>query len=105
MDRDGSARRIERDIETLAGPDYTLSDEAVRRYAYTPEYRNTLDGFTRELEAIDSPSRTTRSGRSTPATGQGASRCSGSARTATPTGTAAATTGRWASSPPWRSAG
>ena len=35
MDRDGSAERIERDIETLAGPDYTLSDEAIRRYAYT----------------------------------------------------------------------
>ena len=52
MDRARSAERIERDIETLAGPDYTLSDEAIRRYAYTPEYRNTLDYFTRELEAI-----------------------------------------------------
>ncbi len=52
MDRARSAERIERDIETLSGPDYTLSDEAIRRYAYTPEYRNTLDWFTRELEAI-----------------------------------------------------
>ncbi len=52
MDRDESAQRIERDIETLAGPDYTLSDEAIRRYAYTPVYRNTLDYFARELEAI-----------------------------------------------------
>jgi allantoate deiminase len=52
MDRQQSARRIEQDIETLAGPEYTLSQEAVRRYAYTPVYRNTLDYFTRELEAI-----------------------------------------------------
>src|SRR5215467_8999733 len=52
MDRQRSARRIENDIETLAGPDYTLTDEAIRRYAYTQVYRNTLDYFTRELEAI-----------------------------------------------------
>ena len=52
IDRMRSARRIERDIETLAGPDYTLSREAVRRYAYTQPYRNTLDYFTRELEAL-----------------------------------------------------
>jgi hydantoinase/carbamoylase family amidase len=47
-----SAERIERDIETLAGPDYTVSDAAIRRYAYTDAYRNTLDYFTRELEAL-----------------------------------------------------
>ena len=41
-----SAERIERDIETLAGSDYTLSDEAIRRYAYTQVYR-TLDYFRR----------------------------------------------------------
>jgi hydantoinase/carbamoylase family amidase len=52
MDRQRSSRRIEQDIETLAGTDYTLSDEAVRRYAYTQQYRNTLDYFARELEAI-----------------------------------------------------
>lgn len=52
IDRVRSAGRIERDIETLAGPDYTRSDEAIRRYAYTPEYRATLDYFVRELEAI-----------------------------------------------------
>ena len=52
VDRARSAERIERDIETLAGPDYTRSDEAIRRYAYTPEYRATLDYFVRELEAI-----------------------------------------------------
>jgi allantoate deiminase len=52
MDRERSARRIERDIETLAGPKYTLTSEAVRRYAYTDVYRNTLDFFTRELRSI-----------------------------------------------------
>jgi allantoate deiminase len=52
MDRDQSQRRIERDIETLSGSDYTLTDEAIRRYAYTDVYRNTLAYFTRELEAL-----------------------------------------------------
>jgi allantoate deiminase len=50
--REASADRIERDIETLAGPGYTLSDEAIRRYAYTDVYRKTLDYFTRELEEL-----------------------------------------------------
>jgi hydantoinase/carbamoylase family amidase len=52
MDREQSARRIERDIETLAGPEYTLTDEAIRRYAYTDVYRRTLAYFTQELDAI-----------------------------------------------------
>jgi hydantoinase/carbamoylase family amidase len=52
IDRKRSAARIERDVEALAGPDYTLSAEAIRRYAYTREYRNTLDYFVRELEQI-----------------------------------------------------
>ena len=52
MDREQSALRIGQDIETLSGPDYTLSDEAIRRYAYTDVYRNTLAWFTRELEAL-----------------------------------------------------
>jgi allantoate deiminase len=52
MDRQESARRIEQDIETLAGADYTLSDEAIRRYAYTQQYRNTLDYLARQLDAI-----------------------------------------------------
>jgi len=50
MDRERSAQRIDRDIETLAGPDYTVSDEAIRRYAYTDAYRRTLDYFVRELD-------------------------------------------------------
>jgi hydantoinase/carbamoylase family amidase len=53
IDRARSTQRIERDIETLAGPDYTLSSEAIRRYAYTDVYRNTLDYFRRELEALE----------------------------------------------------
>jgi hydantoinase/carbamoylase family amidase len=52
IERTRSAERIERDIETLAEPDYTLSDEAIRRYAYTQVYRNTLDYFTRELREL-----------------------------------------------------
>jgi len=52
IDRARSAGRIERDVETLAGPDYTRSEEAIRRYAYTPEYRNTLDYFIGELEGL-----------------------------------------------------
>jgi hypothetical protein len=52
IDRPRSAERIERDIETLGGPEYTRSDEAIRRYAYTPEYRATLDYFVGQLQAL-----------------------------------------------------
>jgi len=52
IDRERSYQRIENDIETLAGPDFTQTDEAIRRYAYTDVYENTLQYFTRELEAI-----------------------------------------------------
>jgi allantoate deiminase len=52
IDRRRSAERIARDIETLSGPDYTLSREAITRYAYTPPYRRTLDYFTRALEEL-----------------------------------------------------
>src|SRR5437879_11532410 len=52
IDRERSAARIERDIETLAGPEYTLSDEAIRRYAYTPVYRATLDYFSDALRGL-----------------------------------------------------
>jgi hydantoinase/carbamoylase family amidase len=51
-DRARSTERIARDIETLSGSDYTLSTEAIRRYAYSPVYRNTLDYFVRALEAL-----------------------------------------------------
>jgi hydantoinase/carbamoylase family amidase len=52
IDRERSAARIARDIETLSGRAYTTTDEAIRRYAYTPEYRRTLDWFTRELREL-----------------------------------------------------
>jgi hydantoinase/carbamoylase family amidase len=52
IDRGRSAERIEQDIESLAGPEYTVSAEAIRRYAYTRAYGNTLDYFTRALEEL-----------------------------------------------------
>jgi hydantoinase/carbamoylase family amidase len=52
VDRERSAARIERDIETLAGPEFTVTRDAIRRYAYTAVYRNTLDHFTRALQEI-----------------------------------------------------
>jgi allantoate deiminase len=52
MDRERSAERIRRDVETLAGPQYTLSSEAIRRYAYTEAYRATLDYFTRAWQEL-----------------------------------------------------
>jgi allantoate deiminase len=52
VERTRSAERIERDIETLAGADYTLSDQSIQRYAYTDVYRRTLDYFVRELEGL-----------------------------------------------------
>ena len=47
IDLTRSAARISQDVETLAGPDYTMSSEAICRYAYTPVYRATLDYFSR----------------------------------------------------------
>jgi hydantoinase/carbamoylase family amidase len=52
IDRERSRARIERDIEALAGPAYTLSDSAICRYAYTDVYAATLAYFTQELERI-----------------------------------------------------
>ena len=52
IDRERSAERIEREIETLAGPEFTTSSEAIRRYAYTPEYRRTLDHFSTALREL-----------------------------------------------------
>jgi hydantoinase/carbamoylase family amidase len=51
-DQARSTERIAQDIETLSGPEYTLSSEAIRRYAYTTVYRNTLDYFTGALEEL-----------------------------------------------------
>jgi hydantoinase/carbamoylase family amidase len=52
VDLPRSAERIDRDIETLAGPAFTRSSEAIRRYAYTPEYRRTLDYFSEQLRSL-----------------------------------------------------
>jgi allantoate deiminase len=52
IERARSAERIARDVETLAGSDYTSAADAIRRYAYLAEYANTLQFFTRELDAI-----------------------------------------------------
>ena len=52
VDRERSAARIEREIATLSGPGFTRSSEAIRRYAYTPEYRRTLDHFATALTEL-----------------------------------------------------
>jgi allantoate deiminase len=52
VDREKSKERIEQDIDTLGGPDYTLTSDAIRRYAYTTVYRNTLNYFITELQAL-----------------------------------------------------
>ena len=52
IDRELSAARIARDIDTLSGRDYTTSAEAIRRYAYTPEYRRTLDYVGAQLRSL-----------------------------------------------------
>lgn len=52
IERGRSTQRIADDVETLSGPDFTLSSDAIRRYAYTQVYRNTLDYFSRALEEL-----------------------------------------------------
>src|SRR5437762_3382923 len=52
IERSRSSARIANDIETLSGDAYTLTNEAIRRYAYTQVYRNTLEYFTRALEEL-----------------------------------------------------
>lgn len=52
IDRQATAQRIEHDIETLGTPPYTMTDDAICRYAYTTEYTNTLEYFRTEFEQI-----------------------------------------------------
>jgi len=52
IDRARSARRIDHDIETLAGSDYTLSSTAIRRYVYTDVYAHTLDYFRQQFQDL-----------------------------------------------------
>ena len=48
----GARARIERDVETLAGAAYTLSAEAIRRYAYTDVYGTRSAYFERALKTL-----------------------------------------------------
>jgi allantoate deiminase len=52
IDRERTAMRIDRDVQTLTATQYTSSPAAIRRYAYRPEYRATLDYFTRAWEEL-----------------------------------------------------
>ena len=52
IDLTKSAKRMEKDVETLGGPDFTSSAEAICRYSYTPEFQNTTNYFKDALEAI-----------------------------------------------------
>jgi len=52
VDRSRSRDRIARDVLTLTGPEYTSSSSAICRYAYTPEYRRTLDHFGAQLREL-----------------------------------------------------
>ena len=80
----------------FVGPSFTLSSDAIRRYAYTDVYRNTIAYFEGALRELGFGSSSTRSARWSRETGGRAHRL-GSASIATRTGTAASTTGRWAS--------
>jgi allantoate deiminase len=52
IDRERSAARIGLDVETLTGSTYTVSDEAIRRYAYTGAYRSTVEYFAHAWRAL-----------------------------------------------------
>jgi allantoate deiminase len=52
VDRDLSTERIERDVETLAGREYTTRDDAICRYGYVPEFRRTEAYFEAALTEL-----------------------------------------------------
>jgi allantoate deiminase len=52
VDLERSTTRIDHDVQTLAGPEFTSSPEAIRRYAYRSEYRAILDYFTRAWQSL-----------------------------------------------------
>jgi hydantoinase/carbamoylase family amidase len=52
VDRDLSTERIERDVETLGGREYTTRDDAICRYAYVPEFRHTEAYFEAALKEL-----------------------------------------------------
>jgi hydantoinase/carbamoylase family amidase len=51
-DREASARRIARDIEVLSGSAFTRSAETICRYAYTEEYRRTVEYVSDQLNEL-----------------------------------------------------
>lgn len=52
IDRESSRRRIAQDVGTLAQPQYTSSQTAICRYAYTAAYRRTVDWFREQFVAL-----------------------------------------------------
>src|SRR5215208_6882717 len=52
IDRDVSTQRIERDVETLGGSEYTTRDDAICRYAFTPEFARTEEYFMDALREL-----------------------------------------------------
>lgn len=52
IDRGRSARRIEEVLEAVSGPRYTRSTTTICRYAFTPEYANTVRYFATALEGL-----------------------------------------------------
>lgn len=52
VDRTLSTARVESDVRELTGSDYTLVPDAIRRYAYTDVYKNTLDYFAAQFEQL-----------------------------------------------------
>ena len=52
IDRAQSTTRVAADVDELTGSNYTLVPDAIRRYAYTDVYRNTLDYFAAQFEAL-----------------------------------------------------
>lgn len=53
IDREASARRIAEDVATLSTAPYTRSTTAIARYAYTPEYRRTVDWFIERFAELE----------------------------------------------------
>ena len=52
VDRTKSTERVNADVQELTGSDYTLVPDAIRRYAYTEVYKNTLDYFAGQFEQL-----------------------------------------------------
>ncbi len=52
VDRERSIARVAADVQELTGSAYTSTPEAIRRYAYTDVYTNTLDYFATQFEEL-----------------------------------------------------